>query len=79
MATHEQLLKTDTVGWPYPVNYSRESEISVDVLVLGGGLAGCWAAIGAARKGVKVALVEKGCTIRSGSAGSGFAGTAFHP
>ncbi len=59
------------VGWPYQVNYGKEHEIVADVLVLGGGLAGCWAAMGAARKGLNVALVEKGCTIRSGSAGSG--------
>jgi len=43
----------------------------VDVLVLGGGIAGCWAAISAAKKGVKVALIEKGATVRSGAGGSG--------
>jgi len=57
--------------WPYPVNYDREQEIETDVLVIGGGIAGCWAAISAARKGVKVALVEKGDTIRSGAGGPG--------
>lgn len=57
--------------WPYLIGYSEEKEISTDVLVLGGGIAGCWAAISAARKGVKVALVEKGATIRSGAGGSG--------
>jgi succinate dehydrogenase/fumarate reductase flavoprotein subunit len=58
-------------AWPYPVNYEKEQEIETDVLVLGGGIAGCWAAISAARKGVKVALVEKSATIRSGAGGPG--------
>ena len=57
--------------WPYPVNYDKEQEIETDVLVLGGGIAGCWAAISAARKGVRVALVEKSATIRSGAGGPG--------
>ena len=57
--------------WPYPVKWDKEKEIDADVLVLGGGIAGCWAAISAAKKGVKVALVEKGSTIRSGAGGSG--------
>jgi len=61
----------NSLKWPYPVSYGKENEISADVLVLGGGLAGCWAAIGAARKGVSVALVDKGCIAYSGSAGSG--------
>lgn len=33
--------------WPYPVDYDKEREIYADVLVLGGGIAGCWAAISA--------------------------------
>ena len=53
--------------WPYPVDYEKETEVETDVLVIGGGIAGCWAAISAARKGVRVALVEKGDTIRSGA------------
>lgn len=57
--------------WPYPVRYEEERKIHTDVLVLGGGIAGCWAAISAARDGAKVAIVEKGATIRSGSGGSG--------
>jgi succinate dehydrogenase/fumarate reductase flavoprotein subunit len=58
-------------SWPYPVRYDQEQEIETDVLIIGGGIAGCWAAIGAARSGLKVALVEKGDTIRSGSGGPG--------
>jgi succinate dehydrogenase/fumarate reductase flavoprotein subunit len=57
--------------WPYRVDYEKEQEIDTDVLIIGGGIAGCWAAISAARTGVKVALVEKADTIRSGSGGPG--------
>jgi choline dehydrogenase-like flavoprotein len=57
--------------WPYPIRYDEEQEIETDVLVIGGGIAGCWAAISAARTGVKVALLEKGDTVRSGAGGPG--------
>ena len=50
--------------WPYPNEMDQEEQVSGDVLVLGGGMAGCYAAIAAARKGKKVVLVEKGATIR---------------
>ncbi|NLN06592.1 MAG: FAD-binding protein [Firmicutes bacterium] len=69
---HEYLLeKGEPPSWPYPVRYGAEQEISCDVLVVGGGIAGCWAAISAARNGATVALVEKGDTIRSGAGGPG--------
>jgi succinate dehydrogenase/fumarate reductase flavoprotein subunit len=73
MTTWQQYLETEGKPpvWPYPVNYEKEQEIETDVLVLGGGIAGCWAAISAARKGVRVALVEKSATIRSGAGGPG--------
>ncbi len=58
--------------WPYANEIGREERLSCDVLVLGGGLAGCYAAIAAARKGKSVILVEKGTTARAGAAGSGF-------
>ena len=57
--------------WPYPIRFDKEQEIDADVLVIGGGIAGCWAAISAARQGLNVALVEKGDTIRSGAGGPG--------
>ena len=57
--------------WPYPVRYGATSEKSVDVLILGGGLAGGFAALAAARKGSKVAIVEKAGMPRSGHAGGG--------
>lgn len=57
--------------WPYPVSYGKENEISSDVLIIGGGIAGCHAAITAAKRGAKVALVEKATVIRSGAGGAG--------
>ena len=62
---------TQQLSWPYPLRWDKKKSITSDVLVLGGGIAGCWAAISAAKKGAKVALVEKGATIRSGAGGSG--------
>lgn len=60
-----------SLEWPYPIEWDQTSTIQTEVLVLGGGIAGCWAAIGAAKQGAKVVLVEKGATIRSGAGGSG--------
>lgn len=57
--------------WPYPLLFGKSRDETTDVLILGGGIAGCWAAIAAARKGVRVILVEKGATVRSGAGGSG--------
>jgi len=57
--------------WPYGLKYEQEQEIETDILVVGGGIAGCWAAIGAARSGLRVALIEKSATIRSGAGGPG--------
>lgn len=57
--------------WPYPLEWDKEETINADVLVLGGGIAGCMAAIAAARRGQRVVLVEKGATKRSGAGGSG--------
>jgi succinate dehydrogenase/fumarate reductase flavoprotein subunit len=57
--------------WPYPLEYDQEEIITADLLVLGGGVAGCMAAISAARRGQKVVVVEKGATRMSGAGGSG--------
>ena len=58
-------------AWPYPTNYGKENEVTADVLILGGGVAGCHAAVHAARRGAKVVIVDKGPVIRSGSGGAG--------
>ena len=52
------------------LNYSTEREINTDVLVVGGGVAGCAAALSAARHGAKVVLIENGGTL-GGQAGIG--------
>ena len=73
MTTWHDYLKEEghAPDWPYPIRFDDEREIDTDVLVVGGGIAGCWAAISAARQGVRVALVEKSDTIRSGAGGPG--------
>jgi adenylylsulfate reductase subunit A len=45
--------------------------IKTDILVIGGGLSGCMAAINASDHGAKVAIMEKSHTERSGAAGTG--------
>jgi len=73
MTTFHEFMKKEghAPEWPYPIRYDKEQEIEADVLVLGGGIAGCWAAISAARTGVRVVMVEKSATIRSGAGGPG--------
>ncbi|MFB0516818.1 MAG: FAD-dependent oxidoreductase [Candidatus Neomarinimicrobiota bacterium] len=71
MADYQEFTKKGAPEWPYPVNYGQESEVSTDILVIGGGISGCHAAINAAKRGVKVTVVEKGATVRSGSGGAG--------
>jgi succinate dehydrogenase/fumarate reductase flavoprotein subunit len=71
MSDYQEFIAKRVPEWPYPVNYGRENEVSTDVLIIGGGIAGCHAAINAAKRGVKVAVVEKGATVRSGSGGAG--------
>lgn len=50
--------------------FNTEREIKTDVLVAGGGVAGCAAALAAARYGAKVVLIENGGTL-GGQAGIG--------
>ncbi len=61
----------EPIEWPYPIRYGKVREVSADVLVLGGGVAGCFAAISAAKAGVRAVIVEKAATIRSGAGGAG--------
>ncbi len=41
-------------------------EVETDILVIGGGMAGCMATIKTGEKGLSVTLVEKGAVSRSG-------------
>jgi len=69
---HDYVQRNGTLPeWPYPVNYGKVNEVVSDVLVIGGGVAGCRAAISAAQKGVKVAILERGHAKRSGAGGAG--------
>lgn len=49
----------------------KETHLETDLLIIGGGIAGCCLAAKAADKGLKVTLLEKANTERSGSAGVG--------
>ena len=73
MGTWNEFLQNEGTPpeWPYPVKFGEETEIEADVVVLGGGIAGCWAAISAARNGAKVVIMDKGDIRRSGSGGPG--------
>lgn len=62
---------TGALEWPYPVQYDKVNQVTVDVLVVGGGHAGCSAGITAARRGVKVAVCDKAPIKRAGCGGAG--------
>ena len=46
------------------MNGLNRKEIETEVLIIGGGTAGCLAAMAAAQKGNRVSIVEKGGSIR---------------
>jgi succinate dehydrogenase/fumarate reductase flavoprotein subunit len=54
-------------------------QIDTDVLVVGGGPAGCWAAWNAAANGAKVILIEKGYVGTSGATAAGNTTTIYTP
>jgi succinate dehydrogenase/fumarate reductase flavoprotein subunit len=54
-------------------------DLSADVLVVGGGPAGAWAAVAAARAGARVILVDKGYLGTSGATAPSNTGTWFVP
>jgi succinate dehydrogenase/fumarate reductase flavoprotein subunit len=69
---HEYVRQHGTVPpWPYPIRYGEETIVRADVLVVGGGIAGCHAAINARRAGVTVAVMEKEAAKWSGNGGAG--------
>jgi len=69
---HDYIQKEGSLPeWPYPIKYGEVKEVTSDVLVIGGGVAGCRAAISAAQKGAKVAVAERGHAKRSGAGGAG--------
>lgn len=53
------------------MNKPKQSAITTDVLIIGGGLAGLNAAMAAAERGMKVLVMDKGGISRSGSIGGG--------
>jgi succinate dehydrogenase/fumarate reductase flavoprotein subunit len=59
------------VRWPYPIEFDHTERLDCDVLVIGGGAAGCMAGSGAADWGAKVIVMEKAATVASGASGSG--------
>ena len=69
--TNQAGIGEKTYKWPYKVDYDKVNHIYVDVLVVGGGLAGASAGISAARKGAKVAVADKAPIKRSGCGGAG--------
>ena len=67
MNFHEYVAKTGKVpAWPYELRYNQETTLECDVLVVGGGVAGCRAAIEARRKGASVIVADRGVAKRSG-------------
>ncbi|HZK19012.1 MAG TPA: FAD-dependent oxidoreductase [Clostridia bacterium] len=58
------------------VEKSNVETITTDVLIIGGGAAGCMAAIEAAKAGVRVCIVDKGRVGRGGSSPTSGAGIA---
>lgn len=72
MIWQEYVARTGRVPeWPYPINYEKENVVETDVLVLGGGVAGCRAAISALQHGATVAVADRGFTKHSGQGGVG--------
>ena len=64
-------ISNGVLEWPYPIKYGEVKHITVDVLVIGCGTAGASAGVAAARRGLKVAAVDKAPMKHSGNAGTG--------
>ena len=67
----QEKMAAGAIPWPYPIKYDVVNRIEVDLLIVGGGLAGSCAGIAAARRGAKVAVVDKAPIKRSGNGGAG--------
>ncbi len=65
------------VDWPYELKYGTVNRVKTDVLVIGGGIAGPWAAIEAARRGARVTLIEESDNLSSGPSGCDHWGPAL--
>ncbi len=63
--------KMEPVKWPYEIKYGKVSHVTCDVLVIGGGLAGCCAGIAACERGKKVVVCDKAPIKKSGCGGAG--------
>lgn len=62
-----------------PAFLSEPLTIDADVLIVGGGMAACWAALSAARAGAQVVLVDKGYVGTSGVTATGGPGHWWVP
>ena len=73
MTAWHEILQADGAlpPWPYPLAYGKERLEQTDVLVIGGGIAGCHAAINARRSGSEVIVLDKGASKWSGNGGAG--------
>ncbi|MDR1028830.1 MAG: FAD-binding protein [Clostridiales Family XIII bacterium] len=71
MEFRQYLASNHKLEWPYPIKYGEETRVDADVLVIGGGLAGSFAAISATAAGARVIIADKAPIVRSGSAGPG--------
>lgn len=58
---------------------TKENRLEADILVIGGGIAGCFAAIKASEQGAKVILVDKGYVGKSGQTPYARGFMAFNP
>ena len=68
---NELMAQSKGTGQAMSLQRLADKVIESDVLVLGGGVAGCPVAFKAAEKGLSVTLIEKAKTDRSGHAGAG--------
>jgi len=71
MSIFEAPLNENTPPWPYKVDYDKVNKVATDVLIIGGGTAGCHAAISARKKGAEVLVIDKANVLTSGCGGSG--------